>query len=35
VVTGRDVEVQVEVPGPHWLGQIADLGARSRAGPGP
>ncbi|HEX4472624.1 MAG TPA: Rv3654c family TadE-like protein [Nocardioides sp.] len=35
VVAGRDVEVEVEVPGPRWLGQSADLGARSRAGPGP
>jgi secretion/DNA translocation related TadE-like protein len=33
VITGRDVEVVVEVTGPHWLGQEADLVARSRAGP--
>jgi secretion/DNA translocation related TadE-like protein len=35
VVTGRVVEVVVEVAGPHWLGQEADLKARSRAGPAP
>jgi secretion/DNA translocation related TadE-like protein len=35
VVTGRVVDVTVEAPGPHWLGQAADLGARSRAGPAP
>ena len=34
-VSGRVVDVAVEVPGPHWLGQTADLGARSRAGPAP
>jgi secretion/DNA translocation related TadE-like protein len=31
--TGREVEVRVEVTGPHWLGQTSDLTARSRAGP--
>ncbi len=30
---GVDVEVEVRVAGPRWLGQTADLGARSRAGP--
>jgi secretion/DNA translocation related TadE-like protein len=35
VVTGRVVDIEVEVPGPHWLGQTADLTARSRAGPAP
>lgn len=34
-VTGRDVSVLVEVSGPHWLGQTADLEALSRAGPAP
>lgn len=34
-VIGRVVDVEVEVSGPHWLGQSADLGARSRAGPAP
>jgi secretion/DNA translocation related TadE-like protein len=34
VVDGRVVAVQVEVAGPHWLGQTADLSARARAGPG-
>jgi secretion/DNA translocation related TadE-like protein len=32
-VTGRLVEVEVRVSGPHWLGQTADLDATSRAGP--
>jgi secretion/DNA translocation related TadE-like protein len=32
-VSGRVVDVEVTVPGPHWLGQTADLTARSRAGP--
>ena len=32
-VSGRDVVVAVEVAGPHWLGQVADLGAAARAGP--
>lgn len=32
--SGREVEVVVEVPGPQWLGQTADLTARARAGPG-
>lgn len=35
VVSGREVRVEVEVAGPRWLGQSADLGARSRAGPAP
>jgi secretion/DNA translocation related TadE-like protein len=30
---GRAVAVEVRVPGPRWLGQTADLEARSRAGP--
>jgi secretion/DNA translocation related TadE-like protein len=34
-VTGQVVSVRVEFPGPHWLGQAADLGASSRAGPAP
>jgi secretion/DNA translocation related TadE-like protein len=34
-VTGRVVSVEVVAPGPHWLGQSADLSARSRAGPAP
>jgi secretion/DNA translocation related TadE-like protein len=29
------VDVEVEVQGPHWLGQRADLVGRSRAGPAP
>ncbi|MGZ4447919.1 MAG: Rv3654c family TadE-like protein [Nocardioides sp.] len=33
-VAGRDVRVRVTVPGPHWLGQEADLGGEARAGPG-
>jgi secretion/DNA translocation related TadE-like protein len=33
-VAGRDVRVRVEVAGPHWLGQTADLTAEARAGPG-
>jgi secretion/DNA translocation related TadE-like protein len=32
-VSGRDVVVEVEVAGPHWLGQVADLEAAARAGP--
>ncbi|GEP33459.1 hypothetical protein NSZ01_12270 [Nocardioides szechwanensis] len=32
-VAGRDVLVEVEVSGPHWLGQFADMGAAARAGP--
>jgi secretion/DNA translocation related TadE-like protein len=34
-VSGRVVDVEVMVNGPHWLGQTADLAARSRAGPSP
>ena len=34
-VSGLVVDVQVEVVGPHWLGQTADLAAGSRAGPSP
>lgn len=34
-VSGRVVDVLVRVSGPHWLGQTADLTARSRAGPAP
>ena len=33
-VDGRDVVVTVVAPGPHWLGQTADLSAQARAGPG-
>lgn len=33
-VDGRDVRVVAEAPGPHWLGQVADLTADARAGPG-
>lgn len=31
---GREVVVRVTVPGPHWLGQEADLEGEARAGPG-
>jgi secretion/DNA translocation related TadE-like protein len=31
---GLEATVTVEVDGPHWLGQTADLLARARAGPG-
>lgn len=34
-VTGRTIVVRVEVAGPPWLGQHADLEAEARAGPGP
>ena len=34
-VSGHVVRVDVEVAGPDWLGQSADLGASSRAGPAP
>ena len=34
-VHGDDVLVEVEVTGPRWLGQTADLSAQARAGPGP
>jgi len=30
---GRTALVRVEVAGPHWLGQDADLAAEARAGP--
>lgn len=30
---GADVTVEVEVPGPRWLGQTHDLSAAARAGP--
>jgi len=33
-VLGDDVLVDVEVTGPRWLGQTADLTAQARAGPG-
>jgi secretion/DNA translocation related TadE-like protein len=33
-VDGREVRLRVEVAGPRWLGQTADLGAEARAGPG-
>jgi len=32
-VVGREARVRVEVSGPHWLGQEADLAAEARAGP--
>jgi secretion/DNA translocation related TadE-like protein len=32
---GLVVDVAVSAPGPRWLGQAADLSARSRAGPAP
>jgi secretion/DNA translocation related TadE-like protein len=32
-VAGGTVDVEVRVVGPRWLGQTADLQARSRAGP--
>ena len=31
---GPEVTVEVEVPGPRWLGQAHDLAAGARAGPG-
>lgn len=30
---GAEVAVEVEVPGPRWLGQVHDLSAAARAGP--
>lgn len=33
-LAGRDVRVRTEVPGPRWLGQVADLTAEARGGPG-
>jgi secretion/DNA translocation related TadE-like protein len=33
-VEGTEVTVTVLAPGPHWLGQTADLSAQARAGPG-
>jgi secretion/DNA translocation related TadE-like protein len=33
-LAGRAATVRVLVPGPHWLGQLADLEAEARAGPG-
>lgn len=33
-VEGLEAALTVEVDGPHWLGQLADLGAEARAGPG-
>jgi secretion/DNA translocation related TadE-like protein len=33
-VTGSTVLLSVTAPGPHWLGQSADLSAQARAGPG-
>jgi secretion/DNA translocation related TadE-like protein len=33
-VLGDDVLVRLEVTGPRWLGQTADLTAQARAGPG-
>lgn len=32
-VSGREVRLSVEVAGPRWLGQTADLTAEARAGP--
>jgi secretion/DNA translocation related TadE-like protein len=34
-VAGREVTIRVEVEGPHWLGQEADLAGEARAGPAP
>lgn len=34
VVNGEEVVVDVQVPGPHWLGLSADPTAQARAGPG-
>lgn len=34
VLVGRSGTVRVVIPGPHWLGQRADLEAEARAGPG-
>jgi secretion/DNA translocation related TadE-like protein len=33
-LAGRTGTVRVVVPGPRWLGQLADLEAEARAGPG-
>ena len=33
-LVGRDATVRVTVTGPRWLGQVGDLGAEARAGPG-
>ena len=33
VLVGRDATVRVQVTGPRWLGQTADLEAQARAGP--
>jgi secretion/DNA translocation related TadE-like protein len=33
-VDGREVRVRVVVTGPRWLGQVGDLEAEARAGPG-
>ncbi|HEU4812228.1 MAG TPA: Rv3654c family TadE-like protein [Nocardioides sp.] len=33
-LAGRAATVRVVVPGPQWLGQLADLEAEARAGPG-
>lgn len=33
-IDGSTVTVTVLARGPHWLGQVADLSARARAGPG-
>jgi len=32
-IANQDVTVEVEVPGPRWLGQRHDLAAAARAGP--
>jgi secretion/DNA translocation related TadE-like protein len=34
LVRGHEATVRVEVTGPRWLGQSADLSAQARAGPG-
>jgi secretion/DNA translocation related TadE-like protein len=34
-ISGRVVDVEVEAPGPRWLGQSADLSGHARAGPAP
>jgi secretion/DNA translocation related TadE-like protein len=34
LVDGATLTLTVTAPGPHWLGQAADLSAQARAGPG-
>lgn len=33
LLDGRDVRITVEITGPRWLGQTADVTAEARAGP--